>query len=352
MSTATSERGAGSRPAWAAGGAGSAGGPTRSTSGRRAPEWQPPVGPSRAAGGLLGVAGGESFTARATDDPSLVTASPGAGPGTDVLGHLDTPDRPARPHPAGPRATSGPRPAGAGAAVGAGHGPGVGAPEPDGPVTRALVELAATYVRRRGHGVPVDVAERHEGVATPAWLLAVAVVRSNSRELIADTLELASAAGVPSRSLGDCVAYVELAAGLFAGRPAEAAIRAATRDGRRPRPAPVASSPHPPLCGEGTVDALTASLWALVQPGGITDVLPALAAITTPGVGAAVAGLLGLRDGCASMPATWQRRLRSAPDCLALAPGLVRARCRGHQLHRQHDTPGSPCVHGVVAGAR
>jgi hypothetical protein len=286
-------------------------GAARSTTARRVPEWQPPGGPSRAAGGLLGVAGGESFAARVAGDRTLLTATPGT------------------PHPG----TADP-------------------PDPDGPVTLALVELAGSYVLRRGHGVPVDVAERHEGVATPAWLLAVAVVRSNSRELIADTLELANAAGVPSRSLGDCVAYVELAAGLFAGRPARAAIESATRNGRRHRPAPAARSTHPALCGEGPVDALAASLWALVQPGGVADVMPALAAITTPGVGAAAAGLLGLRDGCASMPATWQRRLRSAPDCLALAPGLVRARCRGHQLHRHLDTPGSPCVHGVVAGAR
>jgi len=292
-------------------------GAARSTVARRAPEWQPPGGPSRAAGGLIGVVGGESFAAQAVGDPTLISAIPG-GP------HPGTADPPDPPDP----------------------------PDPDGPITRALVDLADSYVLRRGHGVPVDVAERHEGVATPAWMLAVAVVRSNSRELIADTLELANAAGVPSRSLGVCVAYVELAAGLFAGRPATAAIDSATRNGRRHCPAPTGRSSRPALCGEGPVDALSAGLWALGQPGGIADVMPALAAITTPGVGAAAAGLLGLRDGCASMPAVWQRRLRSAPECLALAPGLVRARCRGHQLHRHLDTPGSPCVHGVVAGAR
>jgi len=177
------------------------------------------------------------------------------------------------------------------------------------------------------------------------------VVRSNSRELIADTLELANAAGVPSRALGDCVAYVELAAGLFAGRPAAAAIETATGNGRRHCTAPALQA-APALCGEGAVDALTAGIWALSQPGGIAEVMPALAAVTTPGVGAAAAGLLGLRDGSASMPTHWQSRLRSAPECLALAPGLVRARCRGHQLHRQVDTSGSPCVHGVVAGVR
>jgi hypothetical protein len=255
--------------------------------------WEPPGGPSRAAGGLLGVAGGEAFAEQAYGDCTFA----------------------------------------------------------DGPLTRALVELADSYVLRRGHGVPVDVAEKHEGVPTPAWLLAVAVVRSNSRELIADTLELANAAGVPSRALGDCVAYVELAAGLFAGRPAVAAIETATDDGRRHCTVP-ARQPAPLLCGEGPVDALTAGIWALSQPGGLAEVMPALAAVTTPGVGAAAAGLLGLRDGGASMPAHWQRRLRSASECLALAPGLVRARCRGHQLHRQVDTPGSPCVHGVVAGVR
>ena len=265
---------------------------------------QPPGGPSRAAGGLLGVAGGETFATEASGNRTFIA----------------------------PRRSD--------------------VPSFDGPVTRALVELADSYVLRRGHGVPVDVAERHEGVPTPAWLLAVAVVRSTSRELISDTLELANAAGVPSPSLGDCVAYVELAAGLFAGRPVAAAVDMATSGGRRHCTPPVGGSSRPSLCGEGPVDALTAGIWALQQPGGIAEVIPALAEVTTPGVGAAAVGLLGLRDGCASMPGHWQRRLRSAPDCLALAPGLVRARCRGHQLHRHLDTPETPCVHGVVAGAR
>lgn len=277
--------------------------------------WQPPGGPSRVAGGLLGAAGGEAFAEQAYGDRTFIAALlsgrawPTVRPGVvyDYTG--------------------------------------------EGPVTQALLELASSYVLRRGHGVPVDVAERHEGVPTPAWLLPVAIVRSNSRELIADTLELANAAGVPSRALGDCVAYVELAAGLFAGRPAIAAIETATGHGVRKRSGPLIEH-VPSLCGEGPVDALTAGIWALSQPGGVADVMPALAAVTTPGVGAAAAGLLGLRDGCAAMPAHWQRQLRSAPDCLALAPGLVRARCRGHQFHRHVDTPGTPCVHGVVAGVR
>jgi hypothetical protein len=300
----------------------------------RSTVWQPPGGPSRAAGGLMGVAGGEAFAEQAFGDRSFIAAllSGHGGPAT---------------------------------------GPGVFYDyATEGPVTRALLELADSYVLRRGHGVPVEVAERNEGLATPAWLLAVAITRSNSKELIADTLELANAAGVPSRALGDCVAYVELASGLFAGRPAVAAIETALGHGHDMGSGSgsglgcrvtLASSLEevPPLCGEGPADALSASIWALNQPGGVADVMPALAAVTTPGVGAAAAGLLGLRDGCAAMPAHWQRRLRSASDCLALAPGLVRARCRGHQLHRHVDhgdwaghveSPDAPCVHGVVAG--
>lgn len=197
--------------------------------------------------------------------------------------------------------------------------------EPDGPVTAALVDLCHTYVARRGRGVPVEVAGRHDGVAGPAWLLAVAIVRSDARELVADTLELATAAGVPAGTLGDYVAYVELAAGLLAGDSTVAAIERVT-GGWLPE-----QQPEPRLCGDTAADALTASLWALVQPGGIADVLPELATLTTPGVGAAAAGLLGLRDGSDAVPVAWQRYLRTTAACLALAPGLVRARCRGHQ---------------------
>jgi hypothetical protein len=196
--------------------------------------------------------------------------------------------------------------------------------EPDGPVTAALVDLCHTYVARRGQGVPVDAALRHDGVAGPAWLLAVAVVRSDPREMVADTLELATAAGVPTSSLGDHVAYVELAAGLLAGDSSVAAIERVT-GGWLPT-----WRPRPPLCGETAADALAASMWALVHPGDIAEVMAGLAPLTTPGVGAAAAGLLGVRDGSDAMPVQWHRHLRAAAACLALAPGLVRARCRDH----------------------
>ena len=237
--------------------------------------WEPPGG--RAAGGLLGVAGGEAFR---------------------------------------------------GVAVGSSEGP----------VTAALVDLCHGYVASRGRCVPVDVGERHEGVATPAWMLAVAVVRPTSRDLVSDTLELALAARVPRGALADCVAYVELAAALFAGRPVAEAVGA--MDGAGPAAAAAATADvggAPLLTGEGPADAVGAGVWALCQPGGLAEVMPVLARVGTPGVAAAVGGLLGLRDGCGGMPAHWQRRARGAAACMALAPGLVRARCRDHAARAPDD---------------
>jgi hypothetical protein len=191
-----------------------------------------------------------------------------------------------------------------------------------------LVDLCHGYVATRGQRVPLDVGERHEGVATPAWMLAVAVVRPGGRDLVSDTLELALAARVPRGALADCVAYVEMAAALFAGRTTAEAVA-----GPAARGAATAALPGAPLrlTGEGPADALGAGIWALHQPGGLPEVLPELARVATPGVAAAVGGLLGLRDGCGAMPAHWQRRVRGAAACLALAPGLVRARCRSHR---------------------
>lgn len=254
------------------------------------PAWEP-GGPVHVAGGLLGVAGGEAVADGVDRRPSNVRGLGGLLSGPTAI-------------PRGRRL---------------GH-----RCEPDGPVTAALVDLCHSYVARRGRGVPVDVAERHDGVAGPGWLLAVAVVRSTPRDLVADTLELAAAAGVPTRALGDYVAYVELAAGLLAGRSAVDAITHVTGGW-----VPLAGA-EPRLCGETAVDALAAGTWALTRPGGVTQALPILAACATPSVTAAAAGLLGLRDGTDAVPVHWRRRLRSAATCLALAPGLVRARCRDH----------------------
>jgi hypothetical protein len=160
---------------------------------------------------------------------------------------------------------------------------------------------------------------------------------------VSDTLELALAARVPRGALADCVAYVELAAALFGGRPVAEAVGAIGRGGLGPGGAGTAASAAadvgsgPRLTGEGPADAVGAGVWALRQPGGLAEVMPVLARVGTPGVAAAVGGLLGLRDGCAGMPAHWQRRARGAAACLALAPGLVRARCRDHAARAPDD---------------
>ena len=230
------------------------------------PAWEPPGGPTRAAGGLLGVAGGETWR----------------------------------------------------------EGKGNGRVEPDGPVTTALLDLCHSYVARRGDGVPIEVARRHEGVAGTAWLLAIAVVRSQACSRIAETLELALAAGVGLHEVADCVTYVELAGHLFAGHPVEVAVEAATG-----RPATTSLGASPDLCGESVADSLVAGLWSLGACRGVADVVEHLAGVAPPGVTAAAAGLVGLRDGGGGVPAHWQRRLHCSAACLALAPGLVRARCRG-----------------------
>lgn len=192
----------------------------------------------------------------------------------------------------------------------------------DGPVTAALMDLCHSYVARRGDGVPVEVAKRHDGVSGPGWLLAVAVVRTDRSELIGDTLELALAAGIRRHALGDCVAYVEMAAALFAGQPVEVAVEAAIGGS-----APTLRG-RPRVSGECVADAVAAGIWALGQSGGVADVVAALADVVPPAVGAAAAGLVGLRDGGGAVPAHWHRRLHCSASCMALAPGLVRARFR------------------------
>lgn len=222
-----------------------------------------------------------------------------------------------------------------------------------GPVTTALLDLCHGYVARRGHGLPAEVAERCSGVAGPGWLLAVAMVRTDERQLVADTLELAMVAGASARSLGDYVAYVELAADLMAGRPPMKYVEVAhgawlSGLGSQPR-----------LCGEAAIDALSAGVWALAQPCGIGEVMATLAEVATPSVAAAALGLLGLRGGSGSVPVGWQRRLPCTAACLALAPGLVRARCRDHARHGGRNSGGRDllprCFHAagqcVKAGA-
>jgi hypothetical protein len=187
------------------------------------------------------------------------------------------------------------------------------------PVAAALLDLARGYMADPGTGPPLDAARRHEGVPGPAWLLCVAIVHDDIRRLASDTLELAVAAEVPRVALGDCVDYVFLAAALFTGCDVDRAIEAATS---APGPSPGTS---PSLCGETIADALTASVWALTQTRSDVEVLDALADETTPGVTAAVGGVLGLRRGSALLQHGRPRR-GHVRKYAALVPALLNVR--------------------------
>ncbi|MGH9210918.1 MAG: hypothetical protein ACRD2C_09575 [Acidimicrobiales bacterium] len=188
------------------------------------------------------------------------------------------------------------------------------------PVAAALVDVAHGYVAVGGGTVPVEVAHRHSGVPGPGWLAVVALVRGDVRRLASDTLELATAAEVPTPMLGDCVDYVFLAACLLAGWPVEQAVETVTS-----APA-VSGGPLPPLTGETMPDALAASVWALTQGRSGADVLDALGEVTTPGVTAAVGGVLGLRDGPAALARERRWPRRRAAEHAVLVSSLLGAR--------------------------
>jgi hypothetical protein len=231
--------------------------------------WEPPHGAARASGGLMGVAGGEAWR--------------GSRGGFD-------------------------------------HG---------GPVAAAMIDLCQAYVAQPGGGPPLDVAERHEGVPGPGWLLPVGLMEPDAETRQHHTRALAAAAGMGSYTLPACVAYVDLAAHLFAAEDPGKAVRVATG-----QPA-LTHSPAPRLLGVGAIDGLAAGVWALGRSGNLAAVLPQLVEcgeeVVAPWVAAAAAGLLGVRDGCAAVPAQWHRRLRRRQrDVFArLAESLVVA--------RQHD---------------
>jgi hypothetical protein len=202
------------------------------------------------------------------------------------------------------------------------------------PVTAAMMELAQAYVASHGQGAPLDVAARLGKLESPAWLLAVAVARPRSAMLDDDALRLANASGAPGHALPHCVGYVGLAAALLGGRPAAEAIESVT--GQRPR------TYHPTaltLCGEPHLDALSTAIWALQQPAPLHQVVESLATLATPGVAAAAAGLLGLRDGVRAVPARWYAALPEAEACVDLAGELVRCR---HRAYLQSSPPRRP----------
>ena len=224
--------------------------------------WEPPEGVSRAAGGLLGVVGGETWHPRG---------------GVSRVGRC-------------------------------------------GPIAAAMLDLSYGYLNHASDGPPTDIAERHDGAPAPAWLLSAAIVRPHVAGLVSDTLELAAARGVPRSLLSSCVVYAELAACLFAGWPTTDAIVAATGQSA-PR-----LTAAPTLCGDTVIDAVSVAIWALNTPGDVASIVQRLGRVTTPGVIAGVAGLLGLRDGADSIPRLSHRRLRPLVDGVALAEALTRLR--------------------------
>lgn len=200
--------------------------------------------------------------------------------------------------------------------------------EQGGLVTQAMLDLCRSYIQH-GRPTPLEVARRYEGVPAPAWLLPVAIVHHDKRAVLSDALELAITAGVPRSALNPCVAYVELAWELFQGRAVREAVKAATGQHLSP-----ARSGPPMLCGMAPVDGLTAGIWVLGQHGKLCDLATSLADYTEPWVAAAAAGVLGMRDGCVSVPAQWFRSVAGADACVSLAEPLLSARQPEPCLHR------------------
>jgi hypothetical protein len=230
------------------------------------PAWEPPGGPGRTVGGLLGVIAGETWR-----------STPSAG-----LAHVDP-----------------------------------------GEIGRATLTLCNSYVANRGTKVPVAVVAEHRSSIPPAWLLPVAIVRQGAVHRCQETMELAVAGGAHRGQIIWCVQYVELASRLLAGWPAAEAIRATTTEAVTTHPRPEASS-------DPLLDALRVGVWMLQQTGPVTDLLERLSGRVPPSVRAAALGLWGLRSGPDALPGVWHRCLPHAEECRLLAPALLRARTTGH----------------------
>lgn len=223
------------------------------------------------------------------------------------------------------------------------HGPADG----ERPESAGLVALAQAFVSRQVQHPPLDVAAGLRHLDSPAWLLAVAVVRPHSDTLGTDALRLAHAAGVPGHALPHCLDYVRLAAALLGGVTDAEAVEQVT--GQRARSHLVTALT---LCGDPHLDALTTGIWALQQRGPFPDVLGALASLAPPAVAAAAGGLLGLRDGASAVPADWHPYL-PVTECVALAGDLVQVR-HGAFLrpsHRGRPIGVVPSGPGRIAGA-
>jgi hypothetical protein len=198
--------------------------------------------------------------------------------------------------------------------------------EPGGPVSAALVDLTRAYVSDPDDSAPLHVANEHEGVPGPAWLLPVAIIRADPGAREREVRGLAEAAGMGAYQVPACIAYVELAANLFSADQPDVAPVRAVRDPEQ------ALAPAPRLLGIGAADGLAAGSWALARPGDLAQVIPSLLKsgqnLVAPWVAAAAGGLVGMRDGRAAIPGQWHRRLprRQRQACAQLAEELVESR--------------------------
>jgi hypothetical protein len=198
--------------------------------------------------------------------------------------------------------------------------------ESGGPVSAALVDLARAYVSDPDGYAPTHIANQHEGVPGPGWLLPVAIIRSDPATREREVRELADAAGMGAYQIPACIAYIELAANLFVADQAEPAPVRAVEDGDH------ALVRAPRLLGIGAADGLAAGSWALARQGDLAQVIPSLVRsgqnLVAPWVAAAAGGLVGVRDGRAAVPGPWHRRLprRQRQACAQLAQALVELR--------------------------
>jgi hypothetical protein len=197
----------------------------------------------------------------------------------------------------------------------------IGASRPIGsgaPIATAMVDLARAVTQPTTPGALGEVADRHDNVAAPAWLLPVAFAQTDRAQLMEHTLELVGRADVPTDDADASVAYVVLAAELVACQPVLASIDEVT-DLALPADQPLET-------GRPASDGLAVGLWALTQSAGFDELLPRLAATSSRPVVAAASGLVALRDGLAAIRPAWYRHLHLTHECLALAQPLQEAR--------------------------
>ena len=218
---------------------------------------------------------------------------------------------------------------------------------PDGPVTRALVDLCHGYVAAPGHGCT----DRRRPSATRVWPPRRGCWRWRWCGRPAGSCRRHPRAGQAPPA---CPAGRWATASPTSSWPRRSSPAGRRPHGRRRRRRTVRSPDRRVarpvrLCGEGTGRRVVgAGIWALAHPGGLAEVMPCSPRVATPGVGAAAAGCSACATGA---PAC--RRTGSADSRLgARLPG-ARARPRtgtvpmgtsSPDIRRHSRASGSPCV--------